>query len=75
MFPDLAVISTPPQVIPDLLRELGAGGTRGAVVITAGFAELDVERNHQWKEAMLAAARPNLLRIIGPNCLGRNNFV
>jgi len=70
MFPDLAVISTPPQVIPDLLRELGAGGTRGAVVITAGFAELDVERNHQWKEAMLAAARPNLLRIIGPNCLG-----
>ncbi len=38
--PDLAVIATPPETVPGLLGELGARGTRAAVVITAGFAEL-----------------------------------
>ncbi|MBT5774654.1 MAG: GNAT family N-acetyltransferase, partial [Dehalococcoidia bacterium] len=37
--PDLAVIATPPDAVPDLITELGARGTRGAVVITAGFGE------------------------------------
>jgi acetyltransferase len=61
--PDLAVIATPPATIPALIQELGVKGTRAAVVITAGVrAEL--------KQAMLDAARPYLLRIQGPNCLG-----
>ena len=34
--PDLAVIVTPPATIPRLIDELGAKGTRAAVVITAG---------------------------------------
>src|SRR5271165_891271 len=38
--PDLAVICTPPETIPGLISELGQRGTRGAVVITAGFNEL-----------------------------------
>ena len=33
--PDLAVIATPPKTIPGNIEELGARGTRGAVVITA----------------------------------------
>src|SRR5690242_5854335 len=38
--PDLAVIATPPATVPCLVAELGASGTRAAVVITAGFGEL-----------------------------------
>src|SRR5579862_8900763 len=38
--PDLAVIATPPDTVPGLIAELGARGTKAAVVITAGFAEL-----------------------------------
>ncbi len=61
--PDLAVIATPPPTIPGLIAELGARGCRAAVVITAG---LDADL----RQAMLDAARPHLLRIVGPNCLG-----
>ena len=61
--PELAVICTPPATVPGLIDELGALGTRAAVVLTAG---LDPAQ----KKTMLAAARPYLLRILGPNCIG-----
>lgn len=35
--PDLAVIATPPETVTPLIAELGARGTKAAVVITAGF--------------------------------------
>jgi acetyltransferase len=38
--PDLAVIATPPETVPGLIRELGEKGTRVAVVITAGLTPL-----------------------------------
>ncbi len=61
--PDLAVLATPPHTIPQLIAELGARGTRAAVVITAGV-------RGDLKQAMLDAARPTTLRIQGPNCVG-----
>lgn len=70
LVPDLAVISTPPDTVPDLIGELGARGCRAAVVITAGFGEGDRAEGQDLRQAMLDAARPHLLRIVGPNCLG-----
>ncbi|MFY9511324.1 MAG: acetate--CoA ligase family protein, partial [Rubrivivax sp.] len=64
--PELAVICTPPATVPGLIAALGARGTRAAVVLTAGF-------DQALKQAMLDAARPHLLRILGPNCLGLLN--
>jgi acetyltransferase len=61
--PDLAVICTPPAAVPGIITELGMLGTRAAVVLTAGLSAAQ-------KMAMLAAARPHLLRILGPNCIG-----
>ena len=61
--PELAVIATPPDTVPPIIEALGKTGTRAAVVITAGFSPA-------LKQAMLDAARPYCLRIIGPNCLG-----
>jgi acetyltransferase len=61
--PQLAVICTPPATAARLVEELGRLGTRAAVVMTAG---LDATQ----KQAMLDAARPHLLRVLGPNCLG-----
>jgi acetyltransferase len=61
--PDLAVVCTPPATVPGLVAELGRLGTRAAIVMTAG---LDASQ----KQAMLDAARPTLLRVLGPNCLG-----
>ena len=61
--PDLAVICTPPATVARLIADLGARGTRAAIVITAGLSA-------KQKQAMLNAARVHTLRILGPNCIG-----
>lgn len=61
--PDLAVIVTPPQQVPAIIAEAGAAGTRAAVIISAGFSP-------ELRQQALDAARPHLMRLQGPNCLG-----
>jgi acetyltransferase len=68
--PDLAILATPPPTVPGLIAELAERGTRAAIVITAGFAESGSEAGKKLERDMLAAARPSLMRIVGPNCLG-----
>ncbi len=68
--PDLAVIATPADTVPEIIAQLGRRGTRAAVVISAGFAEAGQEQGRALQQAALDAARPYTLRIIGPNCLG-----
>ncbi len=68
--PDLAILCTPPQTVPGLIAELAERGTKAAIVITAGFGESGSEAGHKLERDMLAAARPSLMRIVGPNCLG-----
>lgn len=68
--PDLAVIATPPDTAPGLIDRLARRGTGAAVVITAGFSEGGREHGRALQQQMCAAARPALLRIVGPNCLG-----
>ena len=66
---DLAVIITPPATIPGLIRECGAKGIRGAVVISAGFKEIGPE-GAELERQLLEAARAAGVRLVGPNCLG-----
>jgi len=61
--PDLAVLCTPPASLAGLVAELGALGTRAAIVMTAGLDSAQ-------KQQLLEAARPHLLRLLGPNCIG-----
>ena len=68
--PDLAIIATPAESVPELIRELGERGCRAAVVISAGFGEGARPEGMALKQAMLDAAKPYLMRIVGPNCLG-----
>jgi acetyltransferase len=67
--PELAVIATPATMVPGLVSDLGARGCRAAVVISAGFEGSD-PATARLRQALLDAARPHLLRIVGPNCLG-----
>ncbi len=60
---NLAVIVTPPLAVPGIIAELGATGTRAAVVITAGL-------KGDLRQEILNAAQPYCLRILGPNCIG-----
>jgi acetyltransferase len=68
--PDLAVIATPPDTVADLVANLGARGTRAVVILTAGFGEGGAGRGLERRQAVLDAAKPYLLRVLGPNCLG-----
>lgn len=61
--PELAVLCTPAASVVQLITELGARGTRAAIVLTAGLSAAQ-------KQAMLDAARLHTLRILGPNCIG-----
>ncbi|MBU1439862.1 MAG: GNAT family N-acetyltransferase [Gammaproteobacteria bacterium] len=61
--PDLAILCTPPETIPQLVAQLGALGTRAAIVVTAGLSR-------EQKQRMLDAARPYVMRLLGPNCIG-----
>lgn len=68
--PDLAIVCTPPATIPAIIRQLGEKGTRAAIVLSAGLAQARDERGRSLKQAMLDAAHPYLLRILGPNSAG-----
>jgi acetyltransferase len=68
--PDLAVLVAPPDTIPSLIAALGERGCKAAVVISAGFAEDAAGGGPALQQAMLDAARPHTLRIVGPNCRG-----
>ncbi len=67
--PDLAVLCTPAATVPALIDALGRKGTRAAIVLTAGLSVQGGD-GRTLQQAMLDAARPHLLRILGPNCLG-----
>lgn len=68
--PDLAVICTPPQTVPGLVAQLGARGCKAVTVLTAGLESVRLEDGRTGVQAMLDAARPHTLRILGPNCVG-----
>jgi acetyltransferase len=68
LVPELAVIATPPAAVAGLLDQLGARGTRAAVVLTAGFGT-DPGAPAS-RAALRTAAERHDLRLVGPNCLG-----
>ncbi|MDP3754137.1 CoA-binding protein, partial [Polaromonas sp.] len=68
--PDLAIICTPAETVPDLITALGRKGTRAAIVLSAGLKQASPAGGPTLEQAMLDAARPWLLRILGPNCIG-----
>ncbi len=67
--PDLALICTPPDTVPGLIDALGRRGTKAVVVVTAGFGEFGTE-GERLQQKLLDAAKPHLLRVLGPNCVG-----
>jgi acetyltransferase len=68
--PDLAVIAVPPEAVPEQIAQLGALGCRAALVLTAGLSAQKLPDGHSLQQAMLDAAKPYLLRILGPNSIG-----
>jgi acetyltransferase len=68
--PDMAVICTPAATVPSVIAELGACGSKVAVIVTAGLGARDEATGKTWRQLALEAAKPHLLRIVGPNGVG-----
>ncbi|MEM7334146.1 MAG: bifunctional acetate--CoA ligase family protein/GNAT family N-acetyltransferase [Chloroflexota bacterium] len=69
---DLAIIVTPAQTVPPIIRECVTAGVKGAIIISAGFKERGAE-GVALEQEILAIAKEGNMRIIGPNCLGVMN--
>lgn len=69
---DLAVISTPRETTPAMVRECGLKGIKAVIITNQGFAEAD-RRGQELQRDMLAEARRFGIRILGPNTLGVSN--
>ncbi len=68
--PDLAVICSPPQTVPETIDALGRRGTRAAVVITAGLEAAAESGGETLQQQSLRAAGRHGIRLLGPNCVG-----
>ena len=66
---ELAVIATPAQTVPGIVRDCVDAGVGGAIIISAGFKERG-PKGVALEEEILKTAREGNMRIIGPNCLG-----
>jgi acetyltransferase len=68
--PDLAVICIPAAKVPEAVRECGAAGVRGIVILSAGFREVGESGRELERQIAEEARKFAGLRIVGPNCLG-----
>ena len=70
--PDVAIVAVPSAAALQAVEDLGAHGCKGAIVFTAGFAEMDAG-GAAAQDQMVASARRHGMRLLGPNCLGLIN--
>ncbi|GAB3591548.1 bifunctional GNAT family N-acetyltransferase/acetate--CoA ligase family protein [Angustibacter peucedani] len=66
---DLAVVAVPAELVADVVADCGAGGVRGLVVVSSGFAETGEEGRERQAELVRLAHRHGM-RVIGPNSFG-----
>ena len=66
---DLAVLAVAAQYVPQIMEDCVKKGVKGAVMITAGFAEIG-EEGKRLEEEVVRIAHRGGIRFVGPNCNG-----
>jgi 4-hydroxybutyryl-CoA synthetase (ADP-forming) len=70
---DLAVVAAPSKFTPAVMEEVGKKGIKGAIIVSAGFKEVD-ETGAKLEREVGEIAKKYSIRVIGPNCLGIMSF-
>ena len=70
---DLAVVAAPSKFTPDVMEEVGKKGIKGAIIVSAGFKEVD-EAGAKLEREVGEIAKKYDIKVIGPNCLGIMSF-
>ena len=68
--PDLAVVCSPLDEVPEIIHSLKERGTRGAVLMGSGFSAMSPEEREDTKSTILKIADAPNIRLIGPKSLG-----
>ncbi len=66
---DLAVVAVPATAVAEVVEQCARKRVRALVVVSAGFGERGAA-GRAAERALVAAARANGMRVVGPNCLG-----
>lgn len=66
---DLAVVAAPSRFTPEVMEEVGKKGIKGAIIVSAGFKEVD-EAGAKLEKEVGEISKKYGIRVIGPNCLG-----
>ena len=64
---DCAVVAVPAKYVPQVMKDCGKKGVRGAIIISGGFSEVG---NSKLEEEVRRIAAKHEIAVIGPNCLG-----
>ncbi|ROT99251.1 GNAT family N-acetyltransferase [Marinobacter sp. R17] len=70
MKPDLAIVCTPPDTVPKMIRQLGEAGVRTAIVMTGGMSRAHSKTGQPLMYSVRDAAREAGIRVLGPNTIG-----
>ena len=65
---DLAIVTVPAEATISVVEDCAKKGVKAILLIPGGFSE--TRKNRDLEEKILAVARKNEIRIMGPNCLG-----
>lgn len=68
--PDLAVIMSQAEKIPDLIDECGTSGINGIIIMSAGFKEAGEPGKLLEEELKRRVKKYPDMRVLGPNCMG-----
>ncbi len=67
--PELGIVVVPAPLVPDEVDELGRAGTKGLVVVSAGFREVG-EAGAALEAEVVRRATKYRMSLVGPNCFG-----
>jgi len=71
---DLAVIIIGNEYVLQSVKDCAEKGVKGIIIETAGFAETGIKKYIKIQQEIEKIAKKSKIRIIGPNCVGVNNF-
>jgi acyl-CoA synthetase (NDP forming)/GNAT superfamily N-acetyltransferase len=66
---DAAVLAVPPAAMPEVITQCARKRVRTLIVMSGGYSEIG-PAGATAERSLVAAARANGMRLVGPNCLG-----
>ncbi|MBS3816446.1 MAG: CoA-binding protein [Candidatus Thermoplasmatota archaeon] len=67
---DLAVVSVPSDLVPDIVEGCVQADVGNVVVISSGFSETGTEKGEELERKLVEAVEDSSTRLLGPNTLG-----